>query len=98
MTVDRLAWQLGGIAEKGVRFALERVEDAAGLAALATMSRVTDARRLRLARTVLGTLHSVTPPIARVAGASTAVAVLTAGRVTSLALRTPARIVTFITR
>lgn len=98
MIVDRLAWQLGSLAETGVRFALARVEDAAGLATLATMRRVTDSRRLLVARTVIGTLHSATPPIARFAGASTAVAVLTAGRVATRVLRIPTRILVTLAR
>jgi len=98
MTLDKFAWQLGGIAQAGVAAALTRTQDLAGLAALATMRQVTDARRLLIARTVLGALHSATPPIARFAGASTAVAVLTAGRVASAALRAPAAVLSTLTR
>jgi hypothetical protein len=98
MTLDKFAWQAGGIAQAGVTLALTRTQDLAGLAALATMRQVTDARRLLVARTVLGALHTATPPIARFAGASTAVAVLITGRVAIAALRAPARVLTALTR
>ena len=98
MELDRVAWQLGGLAEAGVRFAFERVEDAAGLAALASMRRVTDARRLLVARSLVGALHAAAPPVSRAAGASTAIAVLAAGRLGAAALRVPARMLAGLRR
>jgi hypothetical protein len=62
------------------------------------MRQVTDAQRLLVARSVLGALHNATPPIARFAGASTAVTVLTAGRLASVALRGPALVLSSLRR
>jgi len=98
MTLDNVAWELGGIVNAGVRTTLTRAEDLAGLAALATMRQVTDARRLLIARTLLSTLHNATPPIARLAGASTAITVLTAGRLASAALRAPVVVLSLLMR
>ena len=98
MTLEKLAWQLGGIANAGVSMALTRTQDLAGLAALATMRQVTDARRLLVARTILATLHNATPPLARLAGAPKAITVLTAGRLASAALRAPALVLSSLTR
>jgi hypothetical protein len=98
MTLDRLAWGLGGMVNAGVSMALTRSQDLAGLAALATMRQVTDARRLLVARTVLATLHNATPPIARFAGASTAITVLTAGRLAAAAVRAPAFVLSSLLR
>jgi hypothetical protein len=98
MTLERIAWGVGELARASTQKTLEQGEGLAGLAMLATMRGGTNAQQLLVARSILMTMHAVTPSVARVAGAATAVTILTSGRAARLAVRAPLRVLAALAR